>query len=104
MRESYSAIAFWRPRSESREKRMHSNCACGPENVERVARKVPEPLNRILDRALRAHPDDRYQSGGEMRDELRVHLGAALRQARLKRELSQADVADRVGVTTYRKE
>ncbi|WP_257458455.1 serine/threonine-protein kinase [Archangium lipolyticum] len=42
----------------------------GPEDVERVARKVPEPLKRILHKALRAHPDDRYQSGGEMRDEL----------------------------------
>ncbi|QRN94044.1 serine/threonine protein kinase [Archangium violaceum] len=42
----------------------------GPEDVERVAQKVPEPLKRILHRALRAHPDDRYQTGGEMRDEL----------------------------------
>ncbi|MGZ3459460.1 MAG: serine/threonine protein kinase [Archangium sp.] len=46
----------------------------GPENVERVARKVPEPLKRILHKALRAHPDDRYQSGGEMRDELHAWL------------------------------
>ena len=44
----------------------------GPEDVERVARKVPEPLKRILHKALHAHPDDRYQSGGEMRDELRA--------------------------------
>jgi transcriptional regulator with XRE-family HTH domain len=31
---------------------------------------------------------------------LTVHLGAALREARLKAELTQADVADRVGVAT----
>jgi serine/threonine-protein kinase len=42
----------------------------GPEDVERVARRVPEPLKLILHRALRASPEDRYQSGGEMRDEL----------------------------------
>ena len=42
----------------------------GPEDVERVAQKVPEQLKGILHKALRVHPDDRYQSGGEMRDEL----------------------------------
>src|SRR6218665_2985241 len=42
----------------------------GPEDVERVARDVPEPLKRILHKALRPHPDDRYQSGGELRAEL----------------------------------
>jgi eukaryotic-like serine/threonine-protein kinase len=42
----------------------------GPDDVELVARKVPEPLKHILHKALRAHPDDRYQTGGEMRDEL----------------------------------
>jgi transcriptional regulator with XRE-family HTH domain len=31
---------------------------------------------------------------------LTVHLGTALREARLKAELTQADVADRVGVAT----
>jgi transcriptional regulator with XRE-family HTH domain len=31
---------------------------------------------------------------------LTVHLGEALREARLKAELTQADVADRVGVAT----
>ena len=31
---------------------------------------------------------------------LTVHLGAALREARLKAELTQADVAERVGVAT----
>jgi serine/threonine-protein kinase len=46
----------------------------GPENVERIARHVPEPLKRILHKALRAHPDDRYQTGGEMRDELGTWL------------------------------
>jgi hypothetical protein len=42
----------------------------GPEDVERVARKVPELLKLILHKALRGNPDERYQSGGEMRDEL----------------------------------
>ncbi|HYO53852.1 serine/threonine-protein kinase [Archangium sp.] len=42
----------------------------GPNDVERVARKVPEPLKRILHKALRGNPDDRHRNGGEMRDEL----------------------------------
>ncbi|MFE8599818.1 serine/threonine-protein kinase [Archangium violaceum] len=46
----------------------------GPDDVERVAAQVPEPLKCILHKALHAHPDDRYQTGGEMRDELRAWL------------------------------
>jgi serine/threonine-protein kinase len=46
----------------------------GPDDVERVAYQVPEPLKCILHKALHAHPDDRYQTAGEMRDELRTWL------------------------------
>jgi len=46
----------------------------GPDDVERVAAQVPEPLKSILHKALHAHPDDRYQTAGEMRDELRAWL------------------------------
>jgi eukaryotic-like serine/threonine-protein kinase len=46
----------------------------GPDDVERVACNVPEPLKCILHKTLHAHPDDRYQTGGEMRDELRAWL------------------------------
>ncbi|MFY0528739.1 serine/threonine protein kinase [Archangium gephyra] len=46
----------------------------GPDDVERVAAQVPEPLKCILHKALHAHPDDRYQTAGEMRDELRAWL------------------------------
>ncbi|MGZ3457263.1 MAG: serine/threonine-protein kinase [Archangium sp.] len=48
----------------------------GPDDVERVARKVPEQLKGILHKALRAQPDDRYQTGGEMRDELCAWLSS----------------------------
>jgi len=37
---------------------------------------VPEPLKCILHKALHAHPDDRYQTSGEMRDELRAWLAS----------------------------
>ncbi|HZI08172.1 MAG TPA: hypothetical protein VEZ71_29400, partial [Archangium sp.] len=40
----------------------------GPEDVERVASGVPEPLKCILHKALRSNPDDRYQTGFEMRE------------------------------------
>jgi serine/threonine-protein kinase len=42
----------------------------GPEDVERVAGGVPEPLKRILHKALRSNPDDRYQTGLEMQEDL----------------------------------
>jgi serine/threonine-protein kinase len=48
----------------------------GPDDVERVARKVPESLKCILHKALRGNPDERYQTGGEMRDELRAWLSS----------------------------
>jgi serine/threonine-protein kinase len=47
----------------------------GPHDVERVACNVPGPLKCILHKALHAHSDDRYQTAGEMRDELRGWLG-----------------------------
>jgi serine/threonine-protein kinase len=46
----------------------------GPEDVERLAQRVPEPLKRILHKVLCGNPDDRYQTGGEMREELRAWL------------------------------
>ena len=42
----------------------------GPEDVERVAGGVPEPLKRILHKALRSNPDDRYQTGLKMQEDL----------------------------------
>ncbi|MBM7115403.1 protein kinase domain-containing protein [Archangium primigenium] len=46
----------------------------GPDDVERVAAELTEPLKCIRHKALQAHPDDRYQTAGEMRDELRAWL------------------------------
>jgi serine/threonine protein kinase len=66
----------------------------GPENVECVAQKVPEPLKRILHKALRGNPDDRYQTGGEMRDELCVWLstqGKRFGRSRAAAELRALD-------------
>ncbi|HYO69939.1 MAG TPA: serine/threonine-protein kinase, partial [Archangium sp.] len=65
-----------------------------PEDVERVARKVPEPLKRILHKALRGNPDERYQSGGEMRDELCAWLsgqGKRFGRSRAAAELRALD-------------
>ncbi|HLM43203.1 MAG TPA: protein kinase [Myxococcaceae bacterium] len=45
----------------------------GPEDVERVARGVPGQLKRILHKALRGNPEDRYQTGAELRDDLRAY-------------------------------
>lgn len=42
----------------------------GPEDIERAAQGVPEPLKRVVHKALQAHPDDRYQTGRQMREEL----------------------------------
>ncbi|WP_257460534.1 serine/threonine protein kinase [Archangium lipolyticum] len=46
----------------------------GPEDVERMAQGVPGQLKRILHKALRARPEDRYQTGAELRDDLRAYL------------------------------
>ena len=48
----------------------------GPDDVERVAAQVTEPLKCILHKVLHAHPDDRYQTAGEMRDKLRAWLSS----------------------------
>jgi eukaryotic-like serine/threonine-protein kinase len=45
-----------------------------PEDVERAAQSVSEPLRAVLHRALRHEPTERFQSGLEMRDALRNHL------------------------------
>ena len=46
----------------------------GPEDVERVAQGVSEPLRAVVHRALRRDPAERYQSGLELRDALREFL------------------------------
>jgi eukaryotic-like serine/threonine-protein kinase len=46
----------------------------GPEDVERAAQGVSEPLRTVVHRALRRDPAERYQSGLEMRDALRGFL------------------------------
>jgi serine/threonine-protein kinase len=46
----------------------------GPEDVERAAQSVSEPLRAVVHRALRREPAERYQSGLEMRDALREFL------------------------------
>ncbi|HYO58523.1 serine/threonine-protein kinase [Archangium sp.] len=66
----------------------------GPEDVERVARKVPEPLKQILHKALRGNPDERYQNGGELRDELCAWLsgqGKRFGRSRAAAELRALD-------------
>jgi serine/threonine protein kinase len=61
----------------------------GPEDVERVAGHVPEPLKRIVHKALRSLPEDRYPSAGAMRDELRAWLhGQSFGPLQAARELS----------------
>ncbi len=42
----------------------------GPEDVERIARDVPEGLKRIVHRVLRANPEERYPTGAALRDAL----------------------------------
>jgi serine/threonine-protein kinase len=39
-----------------------------------VARDVPKSLRRIVHKALRGNPEDRYQTGADLRDELRAWL------------------------------
>jgi eukaryotic-like serine/threonine-protein kinase len=46
----------------------------GPEDIERAAQGVPEPLKRVVHKALQVHPDDRYQTGEQMREELLTWL------------------------------
>jgi serine/threonine-protein kinase len=46
----------------------------GPEEVERASQAVPEPLRRIVARALRQEPTERYPTAGDMATELRQYL------------------------------
>ncbi|HEX8822351.1 MAG TPA: protein kinase, partial [Archangium sp.] len=46
----------------------------GPEDVERTARGLPGQLKHLLHKVLRGNPDDRYQTGAELRDDLRAYL------------------------------
>ncbi|MFY0524917.1 serine/threonine-protein kinase [Archangium gephyra] len=46
----------------------------GPEDVERAAQGVPGQLKRIVHKALRARLEERYQSGAELREDLRTYL------------------------------
>ena len=68
----------------------------GPEDVERVARGVPGQLKRILHKALRGNPEDRYQTGAELRDDLRAHL-------RLGRPFGDAEAAAELASLLFQK-
>jgi serine/threonine-protein kinase len=52
----------------------------GPEDVRRATEALPEPLRRIVAKALRPDPDERYETAGRMRDELRAFLDRPGRQ------------------------
>ncbi|HEX5749203.1 MAG TPA: protein kinase [Archangium sp.] len=70
----------------------------GPEEVRQAARELPEPLRRIVTRALRPEPAERYRTAGQMRDELRDFLqadgqapyGAKQARAEVKQLFAQA--------------
>ncbi len=47
----------------------------GPEEVRRASETVPEPLRRIVTRALRQAPAERYPTAGDMAAELHHYLG-----------------------------
>ena len=48
----------------------------GPEEVERATGELPAPLRKIVTRALRPHPAERYPSADDMRYDLRDFLHA----------------------------
>ncbi|ATB51429.1 serine/threonine-protein kinase [Corallococcus macrosporus] len=67
----------------------------GPEQVERLAAGVPEPLRVIVQRALRQQPSERFQTGAEMAEALRAWLGTQeFHEGRraIAREVEQAAV------------
>jgi len=68
----------------------------GPEDVERVARRVPGQLKRILHKALRGNPEDRYQTGAELREDLRAYL-------RLGRPFGAAEAAAELAPLLFQK-
>ncbi|WP_309888039.1 serine/threonine-protein kinase [Archangium sp.] len=63
----------------------------GPEQVRRACETVPEPLRRIVSRALSQEPDERYPTAGELGAELRQYLGT------LGRAYGAAQLDDEVG-------
>jgi eukaryotic-like serine/threonine-protein kinase len=48
----------------------------GPDEVERAARELPGPLRKVVTRALRPNPAERYPSADDMRYDLRDFLHA----------------------------
>jgi serine/threonine-protein kinase len=46
----------------------------GPEELLHAAHAVPEPLQRIVSKALRANPDERYSSASDMHNDLCCYL------------------------------
>jgi eukaryotic-like serine/threonine-protein kinase len=48
----------------------------GPEEVESAAKELPGPLQKVVERALRPSPAERYQSADDMRYDLRDFLHA----------------------------
>jgi eukaryotic-like serine/threonine-protein kinase len=46
----------------------------GPEQVARLAHQLPPALQHVVSRALRSEPSERYQTAGEMRDELQAYI------------------------------
>ena len=78
----------------------------GPEEVRRVAEELPEPLRRIVVKSLHPEPDERYETAGRMRDELRVFLarpgkrrpfGAREAKAEAHAILAQASDLEKLG-------
>ncbi|WP_395850093.1 serine/threonine-protein kinase [Cystobacter fuscus] len=77
----------------------------GPEEVQRVADEVPEPLRRIVSTALRPSPNERYPSADKLRDELRDYLrgwpqpyGAKEAEEELAALLKEASDLDKLAV------
>jgi serine/threonine protein kinase len=75
----------------------------GSEDVERMASSAPAPLQSIIAKALRTNPAERYQSAGELRDDLRSYLdgprhpfGASEAAAEVKDTLQRASALKRM--------
>ncbi|HLL03172.1 MAG TPA: serine/threonine-protein kinase [Myxococcaceae bacterium] len=49
-------------------------CRLRPEDVAKVTRRVPTPLQAVAQRALRVDPAERYATAADMRDELRAYV------------------------------
>jgi serine/threonine-protein kinase len=48
----------------------------GPDEVQHAAKELPGPLQKVVERALRPNPAERYQSADDMRYDLRDFLHA----------------------------